>query len=120
MTTISIRDVSLFMQVMGQGYPLVLMHGDPGQDYTTLLPLKPLTNQFTLIFYDHRSNGQSDTVPYRELATKLHMTEVAVKVAMHRLRQRYRELLREHIAQTVSGPEQIEDEIRALFVALAS
>lgn len=64
--------------------------------------------------------GQSDTVPYRELATKLHMTEVAVKVAVHRLRQRYRELLREHIAQTVSGPEQIEDEIRALFVALAS
>jgi RNA polymerase sigma-70 factor (ECF subfamily) len=64
--------------------------------------------------------GQSDTVPYRELATKLHMTEGAVKVAVHRLRQRYRELLREHIAQTVSGPEQIEDEIRALFVALAS
>lgn len=64
--------------------------------------------------------GQSDTVPYRELATKLHMTEGAVKVAVHRLRQRYRELLREHIAQTVSGPEQIKDEIRALFVALAS
>ncbi|KPK40005.1 MAG: hypothetical protein AMJ65_10960 [Phycisphaerae bacterium SG8_4] len=64
--------------------------------------------------------GQSNTVPYRELATKLEMTEGAIKVAVHRLRQRYRELLREHIAQTVSGPEQIEDEIRALFVALAS
>ncbi len=64
--------------------------------------------------------GQSHAVPYRELAARLEMTEGSVKVAVHRLRQRYRELLREHIAQTVSGPEQIEDEIRALFVALAS
>jgi len=60
MTTISIRGVSLFVQVMGQGYPLVLMHGGPGQDYTTLLPFKPLADQFTLIFYDHRSNGNSE------------------------------------------------------------
>jgi proline iminopeptidase len=63
MTTISIRDISLFVQTMGQGYPLVLMHGGPGQDYTTLLPLKPLADQFTLIFYDHRSNGQSEAAP---------------------------------------------------------
>jgi len=63
MTTIAIRDASLFVQVVGQGYPLLLMHGGPGQDYTTLLPLKPLADQFTLIFYDHRSNGQSDSAP---------------------------------------------------------
>ena len=62
MTTISIRGVSLFVQVIGQGYPLVLMHGGPGQDYTTLLPFKPLADQFTLIFYDHRSNGRSGGV----------------------------------------------------------
>jgi len=36
------------------------MHGGPGQDYTSLLPLKPLADQFTLIFYDHRCNGRSD------------------------------------------------------------
>jgi proline iminopeptidase len=60
MSTISIRDVSLFVQVMGQGYPLLLMHGGPGLDYTTLLPLRPLADQFTLIFYDHRCNGRSD------------------------------------------------------------
>lgn len=62
MTSISIRGVSLFVQVMGQGYPLLLMHGGPGQDYTTLLPIKPLADQFTLIYYDHRSNGRSDGV----------------------------------------------------------
>jgi pimeloyl-ACP methyl ester carboxylesterase len=63
MTTISIRGISLFVQLMGQGDPLVLMHGGPGQDYTTLLPLKPLADQYSLIFYDHRCNGQSDSAP---------------------------------------------------------
>lgn len=59
MTTIAIRDVSLFVKVMGQGYPLVLMHGGPGLDHTTLSALEPLADQFTLIFYDHRCNGRS-------------------------------------------------------------
>jgi proline iminopeptidase len=36
------------------------MHGGPGLDYTTLLPLQPLADQFTLIFYDHRCNGRSE------------------------------------------------------------
>ncbi len=60
MTTMSIRDVSLFVKVMGQGYPLLLMHGGPALDHSTLLPLQPLADQFTLIFYDHRCNGRSE------------------------------------------------------------
>ena len=60
MTTIPIRDVSLFVKVMGQGYPLVLMHGGPSLDHSTLLHLEPLADQFTLIFYDHRCNGRSE------------------------------------------------------------
>ncbi len=63
--------------------------------------------------------GQEDAVPYRDLAAKVNMTEGAIKVAVHRLRQRYRELLREEVAQTVPTPEEVEDEIRALFTALA-
>ena len=59
MTMFSIRDVSLFVKVMGEGHPLVLMHGGPGLDYTTLSSLEPLADQFTLIFYDHRANGRS-------------------------------------------------------------
>ena len=59
MPTIPIRDVSLFTMVIGQGYPLVLMHGGPGADHTTLLPLRPCVDTFTLIFYDHRCNGRS-------------------------------------------------------------
>jgi len=60
MTHMRIRDVSLFVKIMGQGYPLVLMHGGPSLDHTTLLPLEPLADQYTLIFYDHRCNGRSE------------------------------------------------------------
>ena len=59
MTTMAIRDVSLFVEVLGQGYPLLLMHGGPGLDHATLLSLRPCADQFTLIFYDHRCNGRS-------------------------------------------------------------
>lgn len=59
MTTMRVRDVSLFVKVVGHGHPLLLMHGGPGLDHSTLLALKPLADQFTLIFYDHRCNGRS-------------------------------------------------------------
>jgi pimeloyl-ACP methyl ester carboxylesterase len=60
MTMISVRDVSLFVKVVGQGHPLLLMHGGPGLDHSILSPLLPCADQFTLIFYDHRCNGRSD------------------------------------------------------------
>ena len=59
MATISIRGVSLFVKVVGEGYPMLLMHGGPGADHTTLLPLRRCADQFTLVFYDHRCNGRS-------------------------------------------------------------
>jgi proline iminopeptidase len=59
MTTMPIRDVSLFVKVIGQGDPLLIMHGGPGADHTTMLSLEPLADQFTLVFYDHRCNGRS-------------------------------------------------------------
>ena len=59
MARIAIRDVSLFVKVMGHGHPLVLMHGGLGLDYTTLSSLEPLADQYTLVFYDHRCNGRS-------------------------------------------------------------
>jgi proline iminopeptidase len=57
-----IRNASLFVKIVGEGYPLVLMHGGPSLDHTTLLPLEPLADQFTLVFYDHRCNGRSEGV----------------------------------------------------------
>jgi RNA polymerase sigma-70 factor (ECF subfamily) len=63
--------------------------------------------------------GDRSTLPYAALGEELGMSEGAVKVAVHRLRQRYRELLRSEIAQTVDGPAEVEAELRHLFRALA-
>jgi RNA polymerase sigma-70 factor (ECF subfamily) len=62
--------------------------------------------------------GDRNAQPHRQAAEELQMTEGAVKVAAHRLRGRFRELVREEIARTVDRPEEIEEEIRALFTAL--
>lgn len=62
MTTMKIRNVSLFVKVIGKGYPLVLMHGGPGADLYTLMSFRPLADRFTLVFYDHRCNGRSEGV----------------------------------------------------------
>jgi RNA polymerase sigma factor (sigma-70 family) len=63
--------------------------------------------------------GERTAQPYAILASKLIMTEGSVKVAVHRLRQRYRQLLRDEIANTVTKPEEIEEELRYLFTVLA-
>ncbi len=53
-----------------------------------------------------------------ETAERLGMTQGAVKVAVHRLRRRYRDLLRAEIAKTVSDPADVEDEMQYLVTAL--
>jgi DNA-directed RNA polymerase specialized sigma24 family protein len=62
--------------------------------------------------------GDCQAPSYAEVAGALRMTEGAVKVAAHRLRGRYREILRDEIAQTVADPADVDDEIRDLFQAL--
>ena len=59
-------------------------------------------------------------IPYAEAAQRLGLDEGAVRVAVHRLRKRYRELLRDEIAQTLDRPEQVAEELRSLQAALAS
>jgi len=63
--------------------------------------------------------GERQPGGHAAAAAELGLSEGAVKVAVHRLRQRYRELIREEIGRTVHDPEAIGDEIRALFAALA-
>ena len=58
-THIQLRDVSLYVDVVGHGDPLVLMHGGPSADLWTMGAFRTLADQFTLIFYDHRCNGRS-------------------------------------------------------------
>jgi len=63
--------------------------------------------------------GGRETQPYAELAAQLAMNEGAVKVAVHRLRKRYRQLLREEIAQTTAEAGDVDDELHHLFAVLA-
>jgi RNA polymerase sigma factor (sigma-70 family) len=57
--------------------------------------------------------------PYADIAKRLGLTESAIKVAVHRLRQRYRELLEQEIANTVSSPADVEEERRYLLRILS-
>ena len=61
--------------------------------------------------------GQSDA-PYAALAREMNTSEGALKVAIHRLRKRYRELFRQEIADTVADPGEVESELRFLAAAL--
>jgi RNA polymerase sigma factor (sigma-70 family) len=57
---------------------------------------------------------------HADAARKLGVDETAVRVAVHRLRKRYRQLLRDEIAQTLSDPAMVDEEIRALFGAFSA
>jgi RNA polymerase sigma factor (sigma-70 family) len=59
-------------------------------------------------------------LPYAEIAARLNLTEPAVKMAVQRLRARYREILRAEIAETVASEDEVEEEIRHLFSTFGS
>ncbi len=64
--------------------------------------------------------GQLDSLSQADAARRLGLTEGAVKVAIHRLRKRFRELVKAEIAHTVPDPAQVQDELRYLVEVLAS
>ena len=109
----------------------------------TLTPEKLFDRQWALTLLDHvlgtldkeyRGNGkgelfdllkvsllgESDALPYGEIAGRLNMSEAAVKKAAQALRQRYRRALRESLGATVDGPDEVDDELRQLFAILSS
>ena len=64
--------------------------------------------------------GEVNPGLYADWAVALNMSEGAVRVAVHRLRRRFGELLRAEIACTVATPAEVNEEIRHLFAAIAS
>lgn len=68
---------------------------------------------------EHCLIGRRATQLYAALAAQLGMTEAAVKMALCRLRERYRACLKEEIAQTVASPAEVDEELRHLFRVLA-
>jgi RNA polymerase sigma-70 factor (ECF subfamily) len=64
--------------------------------------------------------GSGRRIGYAEAARSLGLSETTAKVAAHRMRKRYRELLRAEIVQTLQQPDEVEDEIRDLFAILGA
>jgi RNA polymerase sigma-70 factor (ECF subfamily) len=64
--------------------------------------------------------GEEPRTPYREAGEKLGMTEMAVRKAAHRLRRRFGQVLRDEIAETVAGEEEIDGEVRHLLTIIGS
>jgi len=104
----------------------------PDQAFERQWALTLLEEVLRVLREDYESNGQGklfqtlkpcligsrEIHPYAVLAQKLGMSEVGVKVAVHRMRERYRERLREEIANTVASPQDVEDEMGHLFRVL--
>jgi len=67
----------------------------------------------------HLASDRSD-VSYASLASSLGIADSMVKKQLHNLRQRYRWLLRNEVAETVGDPREIDDEIRHLCAVLAN
>ena len=68
------------------------------------------------VLKDFLSSG-NDEASYEKAAEALGINAGAARVAVHRLRKRYRQLLREEIARTLADPALVEEELRALFAA---
>jgi RNA polymerase sigma-70 factor (ECF subfamily) len=112
---------------------------EPGHDQTPeklferRWALTLLDNVLTRLREEHVAAGKAEqfdglkialtadkrSIPYTELGARLGLSEGAVKVAVHRLRARYREVLRAEIANTVASAADVEEEIRQLFAALS-
>jgi RNA polymerase sigma-70 factor (ECF subfamily) len=132
----------------GGGYEFVPLEADLGESRYCLEPADPLTpdklfeRRWALtvlervlqrLQQDYEAGGQetlfealrpaltgeSALPPYGELSCRLDMNEGAIRVAVHRLRRRYGELLREEIAQTVGSPDEVETELQHLLAALS-
>jgi RNA polymerase sigma factor (sigma-70 family) len=65
-------------------------------------------------------HGDETRLPYIELAARFGLSEEAIKSAAHRLRRRYRELLRAEVAETLTDPKEVDDELRSLMEAVAT
>lgn len=104
--------------------------GDPDAGFDREWALESTARAMRALRAEAEASGKSEqfealkgtltgTEPDRSaIAQQLGMSAGALKVAVHRLRQRYRELLRAEIAQTVTEPSEIEDEMRTLVSAL--
>jgi RNA polymerase sigma-70 factor (ECF subfamily) len=63
--------------------------------------------------------ADDEAAPYRQVAARIGRSEGAVRVVVHRMRGRFRAILREEVGRTVADPDEVEQEIRDLFAAIS-
>jgi RNA polymerase sigma factor (sigma-70 family) len=136
-------------QKRGGGQPIVSLNDDSAEHRYRLEPVEKATPEslfergWALTLLDgvlvrleeeYRSEGKqawmeamrpaltSDrgALDYVELARRLGTTETAARVAVHRLRQRYRQLIRAEVGSTVASPDEVEAEMHHLFEVLTN
>jgi RNA polymerase sigma factor (sigma-70 family) len=136
-------------QKRGSGQPLLSLNDDAAEHRYRLEPVEKATPEslfergwaLTLLEgvlarleEEYRSEGKHTwmeamrpalttdrgAIDYAEMAHKLGVTETAARVAVHRLRQRYRQLIRAEVASTVASPEEAEAEMHHLFRVLTT
>jgi RNA polymerase sigma-70 factor (ECF subfamily) len=98
-------------------WSIVLAAGGEGASREALATL--CENYWYPLYAYLRRQGHS-AEDAQDLAATLNLSEGAVKVAVHRLRRRFRALLNDEISHTVAAPEDVEDELHYLFRALQS
>jgi len=92
-----------------------------------------VANALARLAAEHAADGESDLFAalqpclsghdmpaYADIATRLGRNEGAIKTAVHRLRRRFRDVLRHEVAETVAVPDEVDDELRYLRDVLAS
>ncbi|MEZ4321259.1 MAG: sigma-70 family RNA polymerase sigma factor [Myxococcota bacterium] len=104
---------------------------DPEQVFARQWALATLATARDRVRETYTRRGQSDEFaaleptltggapPYRELAARLDRSEGAVKVAVHRLKKRFGDALRDEVSETIDGPDEVDAELRQLLDALA-
>jgi DNA-directed RNA polymerase specialized sigma24 family protein len=105
--------------------------GDPERAFARRWAVDLLGRAVTSLRVEYAASGRADlfdalrhclagvAADHAGVAARLGMSTGAVKVAAHRLRERYRDRLRAAVADTVASPAEVDDEIRDLFAALA-
>lgn len=105
----------------------------PEDEYLRLWGLATIERTIDRLGEEHVARGKGElfeslrahldptakTVPHAERARELGLTEGAIKVAIHRLRGRFRQLFREEVAQTLEDPAEVDEEISALLAAFS-
>ena len=95
------------------------MHAKEDDPLGTRLKMRSFWSEGTLVCLDRRrAQVREGEASYADVGVDLEMSEGPIKVAVHRLRQRYGELVRAEIAHTVATPEEADEELHYLFSVL--